>query len=183
VCVIVRYSDKGLRKFEGNDKYDRMTFFRDHFEKCRVDVKKMSMVELDTARIEWTLSGDSSLGTVDLSCRSTFMMNVITGKVEDHREEWELESLGPASLAFAASRLKWSLQENGIDLVEKSRDFIDQILSRDDMESDQYFVDPMDPKKYIQQQDTTFDDALQLGIVLTLIYACVQVLRTLEGNI
>ena len=72
------------------------------------------------------------------------------------------------------------MQENLVDVAEKVREAANQ--SKEDMESDNYFVDPMDPKKYIQQQDTTFDDALQLGIVLTLIYACVQVLRTIEGS-
>ena len=37
--------------------------------------------------------------------------------------------------------------------------------------------------RYIQQQDTAFDVAIQYGIVLALLYACVQVLRTLEGVI
>merc|ERR1719460_2817361 len=77
--------------------------------------------------------------------------------------------------AFAKEQM-----ENLQDVAEKVREAANQ--SKEDMESDNYFVDPMDPKKYIQQQDTTFDDALQLGIVLTLIYACVQVLRTIEGS-
>ena len=59
----MRYSDKGLRAFEGNDKYDRMTFFRDHFEKCRVDVKKMSMLELeheDIQNLVWQVDARSA---------------------------------------------------------------------------------------------------------------------------
>ena len=139
----------------------------------------MSMLELDTACVEWTLSGETALGSVDLKCTSTFQMNVITGKVEDHREEWDFASFQPAALVFAISRLRWSLAENLKDGADKLREAASQ--REEEMDSDQYYVDPMDPKKYIQQQDTTFDDALQLGIVLALIYACVQVLRTIEG--
>ena len=174
----VSYSDKALRRFEGNEKYGRLTFLRDF--QCKVAILKMSMLDLDTACIEWTWTGEHALGTVDLRCRSTFDLNVITGKVTAHREDWDFGTANTASAVFAVSRLTWSLQENLVDVAEKVREAANQ--SKEDMESDRYFVDPMDPKKYIQQQDTTFDDALQLGIVLTLIYACVQVLRTIEGS-
>ena len=57
----------------------------------------------------------------------------------------------------------------------------ESVWNEEEGENSQYFVDPTDPKKYIQQQDTTFDDAIQFGMVLALLYACVQVLKTLEG--
>jgi len=178
----VEYSDDATRRFKGNDKYERLTFPREYFDKCRVSVDAMEMVDLDTARIEWSLAGETSLGTVDLSCVSTFEMNVITGKVEKHMDEWKASNaLAPASLLFLASRLRWSVAENIKDKVEEAR----EAAARQEEEKDDsnYFVDPMDPKKYIQQQDTAFDDAIQYGIVLALLYACVQVLRTLEGVI
>ena len=78
----VSYSDKALRRFEGNEKYGRPTFLRDFFGKCKVAILKMSMLDLDTACIEWTLSGEHALGTVDLRCRSTFDLNVISCSVK-----------------------------------------------------------------------------------------------------
>merc|ERR1711990_9600 len=102
-------------------------------------------------------------------------------------QKLSLSELSSSELTDMLANQKESLEafakeqmENLHDLAEKVREAANQ--SKEDMESDNYFVDPMDPKKYIQQQDTTFDDALQLGIVLTLIYACVQVLRTIEGS-
>ena len=173
----VKYSD-GLRSFEGSDKYDRMTFLRDYFDKCKVGVTSMEMLDLDTAVIEWNLSGEHPLGTVDLECTSTFEMNVITGKVENHRDEWRLASLQPAALVYNLNKIKWSLGENVKDQVTRLKDGVDDYMAEDE-DKDQYFVDPMDPKKYIQQQDTTFDDAVQLGLVLTLLYSLVKILSVL----
>ena len=98
----VSYSDKALRRFEGNEKYGRLTFLRDF--QCKVAILKMSMLDLDTACIEWTWTGEHALGTVDLRCRSTFDLNVITGKVTAHREDWDFGTANTASAVFAVSR-------------------------------------------------------------------------------
>ena len=178
----VKYSD-GFRTFQGSVNYDRMNFLREYFEgsKCKVGVTKMEMIDLDTSVIEWTLSGEQSLGTIDLEGRSTFEMNVITGKVEDHKEEWKVTSFTPAALAFTLNRIKWSLIENFKDQGDKMKESFEK--SAEESEEDQYFVDPMNPNKYIQQQDTTFNDALQLGIVLALLYSVVQILIAAEGGL
>jgi hypothetical protein len=173
----VKYSD-GLRSFEGSDKYDRLTFLRDYFDKCSVGVTGLEMLDLDTAVIEWSLSGEHALGTVELECTSTFEMNVITGKVESHRDVWRLASLQPATLVYNFNRIKWSLGENAKDQYSRLKEGVDDFMSEDE-DKDQYFVDPMDPKKFIQQQDTTFDDAVQLGLVLTLLYSCVKILTVI----
>jgi len=177
----VTFSD-GIRRFQGNDKYDRMTFLRDYFLSVKIGVDKMDMLDLDTAVIEWSLTGEHSLGTVNLECSSEFSLNVISGRVEDHKETWRVVGASPAAIAFGLTSLRWRVQQNASDAIEKIKDFTERKSS--ELESpEEYFVDPTDPKRYIQNNDTTFDDALQLGIVLSLLYCCVQVLRALEGDL
>lgn len=177
----VTFSD-GIRRFQGNDKYDRMTFLRDYFLSVKIGVDKMEMLDLDTAVIEWSLTGEHSLGTVNLECSSEFSLNVISGRVEDHKESWRVVGASPAAIAFGLTSLRWRVQQNASDAIEKIKDFTERKSS--ELESpEEYFVDPTDPKRFIQNNDTTFDDALQLGIVLSLLYCCVQVLRALEGDL
>lgn len=109
-------------------------------------------------------------------------LNVISGRVEDHKESWRVVGASPAAIAFGLTSLRWRVQQNASDAIEKIKDFTERKSS--ELESpEEYFVDPTDPKRFIQNNDTTFDDALQLGIVLSLLYCCVQVLRALEGDL
>ncbi len=81
-------------------------------------------------------------------------MNVITGKVEVHRDEWQAASaLQPAALLFLANRLRWSVAENIRDKVEAAREAASAKEEEKDENNSNFFVDPMDPKKYIQQQE------------------------------
>lgn len=139
----------------------------------------MEMLELDVARISWTFSGSSNLGDVDLECDSTYEMNPLTGAVEEYKEECKTVSSNFPSLAYSISSFFWTTSKVVSQKVEQVKESMWN--EEEEGENSQYFVDPMDPKKYIQQQDTTFDDAIQFGMVLALLYACVQVLRTLEG--
>mmetsp|Transcript_5354 Transcript_5354/g.9625 ORF Transcript_5354/g.9625 Transcript_5354/m.9625 type:complete len:141 (-) Transcript_5354:2214-2636(-) len=138
----------------------------------------MEMLELDVARISWTFSGSSNLGDVDLECDTTYEMNPLTGAVEEYKEECKTVSSNFPSLAYSISSFFWTTSKVVSQKVEEVKE---SVWNEEEGENSQYFVDPTDPKKYIQQQDTTFDDAIQFGMVLALLYACVQVLKTLEG--
>jgi len=53
-----------------------MTFLRDYFLSVKIGVDKMEMLDLDTAVIEWSLTGEHSLGTVNLECSSEFSVSL-----------------------------------------------------------------------------------------------------------
>ena len=52
-----------------------MTFLRDYFLSVKIGVDKMEMLDLDTAVIKWSLTGEHSLGTVNLECSSEFSVS------------------------------------------------------------------------------------------------------------
>ena len=169
-----RYKD-AFRRFEGSDKYERLVHLKNSCENFRVSIKRIEMVEIDTAVIEWSFTGDYVAGPLNLDFTSTFEMNVITGRVEEHNEAWKAAGFPSASaLLYNANRLAWSISEAGVDAIS----FVQALGERDEEGGEEsYYVDPADPRKYIQQDNSLMDDALQFGIALTLLYTLVQVLK------
>jgi len=144
------------------------------------------MVDLDTAQIHWDLAGKTLAGSLKLRFTSTFTMNVLTGRVESHSESWspaDGATQSAALLAFTLKRISWSAAEQVKDVVEGVKEAMASLGDDDDADPQtSYFIDPMDPNKYIQEQDTTMQDALQIATFIAFLYAIVSILNVIFVN-
>lgn len=48
------------------------------------------MLEKGSSQVEWRLRGNIGFVPIDVSLKSTFILDLITGRVKEHNEEWDL---------------------------------------------------------------------------------------------
>lgn len=169
----VTYSD-GARRFRGAGGYRTLTFNKDTLEGPRGTVLSLLMVGngTDQAEIEYIIVGKVKGLDVTLDCKDTIRLNLVTGKIEDHRSEWT--ATGPGAVAYKALRLAWSAKM-GLQDVSKQAD---ELLtgSRDEGNSSlelDYRGMPSDPTKFFQGQnddERRFSDAVSYAAVLGVLW-------------
>lgn len=54
-------------------------------------------------------------------------------------------------------------------------------LSMDDSDGDAFTPDPLDAKKFVQQNDTTFQDGVQYAILITIMWTLWTAYSSLDG--
>ena len=53
-------------------------------------VTRLRMLEKGSSQVEWRLRGSIAAAPIDVALSSTFVLDLITGRVKEHREEWDL---------------------------------------------------------------------------------------------
>ena len=106
--------------------------------------------------------------------------NLISGRVSAMAVTWDLGGAGPlGAAAFLLARARYSAARAGASLSASVRRLVDG-LDADDGGQSSFTVDPRDPNKFFQQQDNTFNDAVQFSIGLLLMYTLVKALTILN---
>eukprot|EP00884_Botryococcus_braunii_P000619 jgi/Botrbrau1/10558/Bobra.0343s0007.1 len=174
----VAYQDP-FRSFRGVEKYKRLKYSADCIPNAQVSVSKLRMVDDATAEAAWSLTG--TLGAVPLSITftSTFKLDLITGRVLEQRDRWDLSQCTPqARLAFLVSRAWWSLRQAVQDAKGESESIL-QKFSIDEPDQQTYYKDPTDPTRFFHQEDNTLQDAILFAAVLGVFYILVNAWRQL----
>lgn len=173
----VAFSD-GWRSFTGRDGYKRYSYVSENLTGAKGAVTAMRMEELDTCVVEWRVQGTNQAGKVDARVATTLEFNLITGKVLSHSEVWDLSgSDSNAALVFKSGRAAYAMSQAAGDLADKASD---ALSSFDESEQSSYSVDPTDPRKFFEQEDTFMKDALQFATVVAALWAITKVLATVE---
>lgn len=178
----VSYSD-GFRRFRGVDKYAAPMWARDTITTPRAVITRMAMLDSGRALIEWTLSGGlAGAGQVSVPMTSTFELNLLTGRVMTHTDDWNLRAVPPpASAALLASRMLWSARAAGRDAGESiSKGVSESLSSLTSVDEEEYYGDPTDPTKFFQKQDNTMNDAVMIALAVSGLYLVFKVFETLE---
>eukprot|EP01024_Parvocaulis_polyphysoides_P012067 TRINITY_DN14304_c0_g2_i1.p1 TRINITY_DN14304_c0_g2~~TRINITY_DN14304_c0_g2_i1.p1 ORF type:complete len:309 (+),score=44.36 TRINITY_DN14304_c0_g2_i1:72-929(+) len=147
----VRYSD-GFRRFTGQDCYLRNNWAKECVENYYARVDRVQMTGLNTALVDWIMSG--KLGPVDIKVtfQDTFVLNPLTGRVEKHESKWDLNYCTLSGrFLFLASRLSWSLKQSSKDTQQQIGKVADALSSFDgDDEDEQDIKSMMDPTRMFQ---------------------------------
>lgn len=177
----VQYSD-GFRSFRGSDKYSRPFWPRDSVTDPRVRVTAMRMVDPGTAEVKWQLCGKVGVFPVDIPMTTTVQLNLVTGRVLQHNEGWDLSALSPpAAAAAVASRMAWSARQASQDAGEGLNKAAESLSSLTSMDDDQYYQNPTDPTRFFQQNNSERNDAINIALVVAGLYLVFKVYSELEG--
>ena len=113
------------------------------------------------------------------TCRSVLTLNLITGRVLTLRDSWSFVATSPpAALLFTARRLAYNLAQTASAAATDAGNAANAATTPSD---GPIYGDPADPMKFFQQQDTSFQDGVQLALVLAVLYTVVQGLRLANG--
>merc|ERR1719420_1382862 len=135
------------------------------------------MLSLMEVEIRWSArpgGAGAGAGPGRVRVRSEFKVNPITGRVEAHRDSWDLSGLPPSARALVAGRE--ALWEAAAGLSEAVR----ALLDGDDAGGGDIFVDPRDPGKWVQQEDTVFRDGVFFALVVTILWTFAKALLEIE---
>jgi len=170
-----------MRKFEGAEGYETLTFNRDTVEGLRGSLLGMRMVAgaTDQAEVEYSLSGKVRGLDVELQCTDTITLHLVTGRVERHVSKWTASGAGAG--AYRALRTAWAGQMAARDLLKGA----DKMLASVDEESDAPGVTAggaADPTKFFQgggQDQQNLDDAITYAMVLAVVWALFKAYQTI----
>jgi len=184
----VTYDDGALR-FAGSEKYKRYcSYIENNLKQVTTRVTEISMDgSLDVATVKWELNAMNDIGRVGVDVTATYKMNLITGRVLEHREKWVVNPARTEAQAGAlleSTRKAHALPLNAMELADnakkKFREISNSFASEDDQDSSNIYVDPNDPMKFFQQDDTSKTDLLQLSLVAAVIYLLTKVFQVLN---
>lgn len=145
-----------------------------------VEVNVLEMNGTDSVRVEWKTEAETDMGgsiTVNFKCDVS--LNLISGRITKMKLTWNTEgSDGLAAIGFNVRRRADSVSLRATRTVE----WLQRIVDGDGEEGQtgNLRVDPRDPNKFFQQEDTTFQDAVLFCIGITLMYILVKALVILN---
>jgi hypothetical protein len=169
----VEYQD-AFRKFKGPEGYTKLDFVPTNVQEAAVSITSMRMLDNSSAQIRWRLRGKLGMLPLDVAGTTEIALNLLTGRIEKHKESWDLSKCSPpAAAAWNASRALWAAKRASADAGKRANEVLDTLTSIDDEDSFQQ-PNPNDPMKFFQQKDTFKQDALLLGGVLLLLYTLAQ---------
>ncbi|KAF5836759.1 hypothetical protein DUNSADRAFT_5449 [Dunaliella salina] len=179
-----KYTD-GIRSFEGREKLTRTNqpWYNQKITKPKTTISKMQMLDKGTAQIDWRVVGSLGPIPVDINIVSVFDMNLLTGRITNHRDTVDTSPCSPpAALAVNASRLSWSVQQAAQDSRETLQQKIDEKFPKMDQNSGAAYQDPTDPTKFFQtpQQDKNFDEGVTLATIAAVIWLVFKTYAELE---
>ena len=184
----VTYDDGALR-FEGSEKYARYcSYVENNLRRVTTRVTEISMEgSLDVATVKWELNAVNDIGRVGVDVTATYKMNLITGRVLEHREQWVVNPArtdAQAGALLESTRKAHALPLNAMEVADKAkkkfREISKSFASEDDQDNSNIYVDPNDPMKFFQQDDTSKTDLLQLSLVAAVIYLLTKVFQVLN---
>ena len=116
-----------------------------------------------------------------MNVRSEFKLNPITGRVEAHRDSWDLSGLSPPARALVAGRqVLWGARAGLADAAKAVVALLDGGGAEDGAGGGEFFADPRDPGKWVQQEDTVFRDGVFFALLVTILWAFAQALVEIE---
>ena len=178
----VRFDD-GARAFQGVEGFETHTFIRDVVGNARAAVTEMSMRNGETAIIEWRLIGDAPGGVCDVSVRTTLTMNLITGRVVKHDEQWDFSKCGGSAGAFLkTARAAAAAPKNVADAAKKAADGLDDLAKSLDVgkKEEEVFVDPNDPMKFFTESNKPEDDYLNYALFVAALWLVFEGLKATQ---
>ena len=117
-------------------------------------------------------------GAGRVNVRSEFKLNPITGRVEAHRDSWDLSELPPPARVLVGGRQAlWGARAGLSEAAEAVGALLDGGGAGDGGE---FFADPRDPGKWVQQEDTVFRDGVFFALLVTILWAFAQALVEIE---
>eukprot|EP00887_Chlorella_sp_A99_P003659 scaffold7.g3659.t1 len=176
----VEYQDP-VRRFRGAHGYARLDFVPSSVANPSVAITRMSMVDGMRAVIEWRLTGSVGPFPVDVRGTTRLTLNLLTGRIEAQREEWDLSACPlPGAVAWRAAAAAWAAARAGEDAVAGGQRVLDTLTSIDEDEVVRS-PNPNDPMRFFQQRDTTRSDATLFMAVLALFWLLSKAYGSLPG--
>jgi len=183
--------DDGALRFRGSNKYKKYcSYIENNLKQATARVTSISMVEggLDAARIVWELNGVNDIGKVGVDITATYKMNLITGRVLEHREVWVVNPARTEAQAGAlleSTRKAHALPLNAMEAYDGVKKSIDEVMDKfkgndDTRASQDVYVDPNDPMKFFQQEDTSKTDLLQFATAAAVLFLITKVFEVLN---
>ena len=180
--------DDGCLRFTGSEKYAKYcSYVENNLRDVEARVTSISMADdsLDEATLTWELDARNDIGRVGVDVEATYKMNLISGRVLEHRERWVVDpsrTEAQAGPLHESARKAHALPLNAIEMgdgIQKQIKEFTKSLSQDDEEGD-YYADPNDPMKFFQQEDTSKTDLLQMALAASVIFLVTKVFETLN---
>ena len=114
--------------------------------------------------------------------RSEFRLNPITGRVEAHRDSWDLSSLAPPERAFVAGRQAfWGACAGLAEAARASAELVGGLLGDGGDDGGDIFVDPNDPGRWVQQEDSVFKDGVFFALLVSILWVFARALVEIEN--
>lgn len=183
--------DDGCLRFTGSEKYEKYcSYVQNNLRDVKARVTSISMAEgsLDEATLTWELDARNDIGRVGVDVEATYKMNLITGRVLEHRERWNVNPSRTEAQAGAllestrkAHALPLNAMEMGDGIQKQIKEFTKSFSQGDENGGADYYVDPNDPMKFFQQEDTSKTDLLQMALAASVIFLVTKVFETLNS--
>ena len=169
-----------FRRFTGFAGYESTNrSLAEGLQGARAQILRMEMVELDKCQIDYVLTGRGPAGEVEVTVRSLFTMNVITGKVEKHADRFDFAGNALAGAVFRAQQASLGAGELAAAAQKRVAELAADLLEPQEPDIE-YYADPTDPNKFFSQEDTTMNDALTFGTILAFLYLVARAVYELE---
>ena len=174
--------DDGARQFTGVEGFESHTFIADVIGNPKCAITKMKMETNDLATIEWRLIGDAPGGKADVNVVSTLTMNLITGRVVEHKESWNFDDCDSTAGSFLqTARTASATPKNIKDAAnDAARKLNDAIASVDVSNDEEVFVDPNDPMKFFTESNKPQDDYLNYALFVAALWLVFEGLKATQ---
>ncbi|KXZ51347.1 hypothetical protein GPECTOR_13g835 [Gonium pectorale] len=177
----VTYSD-GFRTFTGPEGYARQRWIADNVDKYKASITRMRMLDKGTSVVEWRLVGKLGGMDLDVDFTTTCEHNLLTGRINVHRESWNLSRCSPPAAALATlNRYSWSARQALTD-VKDGLGKAAQKLGGGGGAGGGMGDMPGDPTRFYQQQGDSGpnQDLFAGGFLIALLYLAFKLFGALE---
>ena len=149
--------------------------------RAEVVVNKLEMNGTDSVRVEWKTKAQADVGgSIIVNFKTDVSLNLISGRITKMRLTWDTNgSDGLAAIGFNLRRRADSVSLRATRTAEWLQSIVDG--DGDQNQPGNLSVDPRDPNKFFQQDDTNFQDAVFFCIGITLMYILVKALVILNS--
>merc|ERR1711907_176012 len=182
----VEYSDDAFMSFRGREGFDgfRPSYVHGVEEgrgRAEGVVNKLEMNGTDSVRVEWKTKAQADVGgSIIVNFKTDVSLNLISGRITKMRLTWDTNgSDGLAAFGFNLRRRADSVSLRATRTAEWLQSIVDGDGGQN--QPGNLSVDPRDPNKFFQQEDTNFQDAVFFCIGITLMYILVKALVILNS--
>jgi hypothetical protein len=176
--------DDGARAFGTVEGFKTHTFIRDVIGNPRAAVTRMALEGKENAIVEYRLVGDAPGGKADVAIKAVLTMNLITGRVVKHSEEWDFsECTGSSGVFLRAARRAAAAPKNVADAAKEAGKKIDTLVGSMGSfvsKEEEVFVDPNDPMKFFTEGNKPEDDYLNAALILAAIWLVFEGLKATQ---
>ncbi|PNW75685.1 hypothetical protein CHLRE_12g536800v5 [Chlamydomonas reinhardtii] len=175
----VTYSD-GFRTFTGVEGYKRQRWVIDNVEKFKTSILRLRMLDKGTSEISWQVDGSLGGQPVSLLFTTTCEHNLVTGRITNHRESWNLSRCSPPAAAMAtANRYAWSAKQAVEDAKEGLTKAAEKLGGGGGADMNNL---PSDPTRFYQNGGGggQNQDLFAIGFLIALLYLAFKLFGALE---